>query len=363
MADLDRLTEVIEPEAKALGFELVRVKMMPSEAGDGGEALQIMAEDPATGQLVIEQCAALSRRVSDRIDALEEDGEVLIDGAYHLEVSSPGIDRPLTRAKDFANWAGHETKISMAKSYDGQRNLRGELKGIDGDIVTIEDPVEYVHRHKKSIINQREVGVDTRSFHAALKNTLRQAPDVILIGEIRDRETMEHALAFADTGHLAISTLHANNANQALDRIIHFFPTEMHQQVWMDLSLNLKAIVAQQLIPTPDGKGRRAAIEVLLNTPLAADMIRKGEVHELKPLMARSNELGMQTFDQALYKLYSAGEITYEDALLHADSANDLRLMIKLGSETDGQHLMQDQLSHGLSLEEEEEVASRTRRF
>jgi len=196
-----------------------------------------------------------------------------------------------------------------------------------------------------------------------LKNTLRQAPDVILIGEVRSKETMEHAVAFAETGHLCLATLHANNANQALDRIIHFFPVELHQQVWMDLSLNLKAIVAQQLIPTPDGKGRRAAIEVLLNTPLAADMIRKGEVHELKPLMARSGELGMQTFDQALYKLYSQGEITYEDALAHADSANDLRLMIKLGSEADGKHLMGEE-NNGFALEEEEEGGAhhRTRR-
>ena len=226
---------------------------------------------------------------------------------------------------------------------------RNETLG--GHIISVEDPIEYVHPHKKAIINQREVGIDTDSFEVALKNTLRQAPDVILIGEVRTRETMEHALTFAETGHLCLATLHANNANQALDRIIHFFPTEMHQQVWMDLSLNLKAIVAQQLIPTPDGKGRRAAIEVLLNTPLAADMIRKGEVHELKPLMARSNEVGMQTFDQALYKLYSQGEITYEDALAHADSANDLRLLIKLGSETDGKHLM-GRAVDGLALED-----------
>ena len=257
----------------------------------------------------------------------------------------------------FVGATGTRKSTSLA-SMIGYRN-----KHSSGHIISIEDPIEFIHQHQNCIVTQREVGIDTDSFEVALKNTLRQAPDVILIGEVRTKETMDHAVAFAETGHLCLATLHANNANQALDRIIHFFPTEMHQQVWMDLSLNLKAIVAQQLIPTPDGKGRRAAIEVLLNTPLAADMIRKGEVHELKPLMARSNELGMQTFDQALYKLYSAGEITYEDALLHADSANDLRLMIKLGSETDGQHLMQDQLSHGLSLEEEEEVASRTRRF
>ncbi|WP_341708165.1 PilT/PilU family type 4a pilus ATPase [Halopseudomonas sp.] len=257
----------------------------------------------------------------------------------------------------FVGATGTGKSTSLA-SMIGYRN-----KHSSGHIISIEDPIEFIHQHQNCIVTQREVGIDTDSFEVALKNTLRQAPDVILIGEVRTKETMDHAVAFAETGHLCLATLHANNANQALDRIIHFFPTEMHQQVWMDLSLNLKAIVAQQLIPTPDGKGRRAAIEVMLNTPLAADMIRKGEVHELKPLMARSNELGMQTFDQALYKLYSAGEITYEDALLHADSANDLRLMIKLGSETDGQHLMEDQASQGLSLEEEEEVANRTRRF
>ncbi|MFZ2289479.1 MAG: PilT/PilU family type 4a pilus ATPase [Halopseudomonas yangmingensis] len=223
-----------------------------------------------------------------------------------------------------------------------------------GHIISIEDPIEFIHQHQGCIITQREVGIDTDSFEVALKNTLRQAPDVILIGEVRTRETMEHAVAFAETGHLCLATLHANNANQALDRIIHFFPTDMHQQVWMDLSLNLKGIVAQQLLPTPDGKGRRAAIEVLLNTPLAADIIRKGEVHELKPLMARSNELGMQTFDQALFRLYSDGEITYEDALSHADSANDLRLMIKLASETDGKHLMNKGGGFSLELDEEE---------
>ena len=251
----------------------------------------------------------------------------------------------------FVGGTGSGKSTSLAALIDYRNRNSG------GHIITIEDPVEYVHKHKKSIINQREVGVDTRSFHAALKNTLRQAPDVILIGEIRDRETMEHALAFADTGHLAISTLHANNANQALDRIINFFPPDRHNQVWMDLSLNLKAIVAQQLVPTPDGKGRRAVIEVLINTPLAADLIRKGEVHELKSLMKRSTELGMQTFDQALYNLYVQGEITYEDALLHADSANDLRLLIKLGSETDGEHLTS--VSQGLSLEVSDEDPGR----
>ena len=196
------------------------------------------------------------------------------------------------------------------------------------------------------------MGIDTESFDTALKNTLRQAPDVILIGEVRTRETMDHAIAFAETGHLCLCTLHANNANQALDRIIHFFPADRHSQLWMDLALNLRAIVAQQLIPTPDGKGRRACLEVLLNTPLAQDLIRKGQVHELKPLMKKSTELGMQTFDQALYELYDAGEITYEDALAHADSPNDLRLMIKLASESDAEYL--SNAAGGLTIQDDE---------
>jgi len=202
-----------------------------------------------------------------------------------------------------------------------------------GHIVSVEDPIEFIHQHRGCIVTQREVGVDTDSFETALKNTLRQAPDVILIGEVRTAKTMEYAVTFAETGHLCLATLHANNANQALDRIINFFNPEVHNQIWMDLSLNLKAIVAQQLIPTPDGNGRVAAIEVLINTPLAQDMIRKGEVDKLKDLMTKSGEAGMQTFDQALYHHYADGRITYKDALAHADSANDLRLMIKLGAD------------------------------
>ena len=206
-----------------------------------------------------------------------------------------------------------------------------------GHIISIEDPIEFVHHHDRCIITQREVGIDTDTFEIALKNTLRQAPDVILIGEVRTRETMEYAIAFAETGHLCMCTLHANNANQAMDRILHFFPEDRRDQLLMDLSLNLKGIIAQQLIPTPDGKGRRAAIEVMLNTPLMSDHIRKGEVHLMKELISKSNEHGMQTFDQALFKLFNAGEITYEDALAHADSPNDLRLMIKLDqSESEG---------------------------
>ncbi|ELA08208.1 twitching motility protein [Moraxella macacae 0408225] len=205
-----------------------------------------------------------------------------------------------------------------------------------GHIISIEDPIEYVHEHKGCIITQREVGIDTMSFEAGLKNTLRQAPDVILIGEIRTRETMDYAIQYAETGHLVFATLHANNANQAIDRIIHFFEGEHQGQILMDLSLNLRAIIAQQLLPTPDGKGRRAALEILLNTQLVGDYIRKGEIHEIKPLMKRSREVGMQTFDQALFDLYENGEITYQDAIKSADSPNDLRLLIKLQSKHSG---------------------------
>ena len=236
----------------------------------------------------------------------------------------------------------------------GHRNRNSK-----GHIISIEDPIEFIHQHQGCVVTQREVGIDTDSFEVALKNTLRQAPDVILIGEVRSRETMDHAIAFAETGHLCLCTLHANNANQALDRIIHFFPADRHRQLWMDLSLNLRAIVAQQLIPTPDGNGRRACLEVLLNTPLASDLIRKGNVSELKELMKKSTELGMQTFDQALYDLYDSGEITYEDALAHADSPNDLRLMIKLKSETDSDYLTN--AADELSLAEDEH--GRARRF
>ncbi len=199
-----------------------------------------------------------------------------------------------------------------------------------GHIITIEDPIEYVHAHKNCLITQREVGVDTDSWDTALKNTLRQAPDVILIGEVRERETMEHAIAFSETGHLCLCTLHANSANQALDRIINFFPEERRSQLLMDLSLNLKAVVSQRLIPLKEGKGRAAAIEVLLNSPLISDLIFKGEIHGIKEIMKKSRELGMQTFDQALFDLYEAGRISFEDALRFADSTNEVRLNIKL---------------------------------
>ena len=223
----------------------------------------------------------------------------------------------------FVGGTGSGKSTSLAALID-HRN-----RNSSGHIITIEDPVEYVHRHKKSIINQREVGVDTRSFQAALKNTLRQAPDVILIGEIRDRETMEHALAFADTGHLAISTLHANNANQALDRIINFFPEERRPQLLNDLGNNLKAFVSQRLVKTQDGK-RRAAVEVLLGTATISDIIKRGEFDMIKEVMDKSRNLGMQTFDQALIELAKEGVISDDEAIKNADSANNVRLKLKL---------------------------------
>ena len=226
----------------------------------------------------------------------------------------------------FVGGTGSGKSTSMA-ALIGHRN-----KNSHGHIITIEDPVEFVHEHIHCVITQREVGVDTESWEAALKNTLRQAPDVILIGEIRDRETMEHAIAFAETGHLCMGTLHANSANQALDRIINFFPEERRAQLLMDLSLNLRSLVAQRLIPDKSGKGRVAAIEVLLNSPLIAELIFKGNVHEIKELMKKSREMGMQTFDAALFELYEAGKISYEDALRNADSMNELRLQIKIDS-------------------------------
>ena len=223
-----------------------------------------------------------------------------------------------------ATGSGKSTTLAAMVDYRNENSY--------GHIITIEDPVEFVHPHKNCIVTQREVGIDTDGWEIALKNTLRQAPDVILMGEIRDRETMEHAVAFAETGHLCITTLHANSANQALDRIINLFPEERRQQLLMDLSLNLKGIVSQRLLPKEEGKGRVAAVEILLNTPLISELIFKGEVAEMKDLMKRSRELGMQTFDQALFDLYECNQITLEDALRNADSVNDLRLQVKLHS-------------------------------
>ena len=231
-----------------------------------------------------------------------------------------------------ATGSGKSTSLAAMVDWRNQNSY--------GHIITVEDPIEFVHPHKNCIITQREVGLDTDSWEAALKNTLRQAPDVILMGEIRDRETMEHAIVFSETGHLCMATLHANSANQALDRIVNFFPEERREQLLLDLSLNLRGMISQRLMPRQGTKGRIAALEVLLNTPLVSDLIAKGDVVEIKEIMQKSRELGMQTFDQALFDLFEAGSITYEDALRNADSVNNLRLQIKLHSQRAKSDLM-----------------------
>jgi twitching motility protein PilU len=272
------------------------------------------------------QVGMVLRRIETRIPTIEE-------------LNLPPIVKTLAMTKRGlimfvgATGTGKSTSLAALIGYRNQNST--------GHIITIEDPIEFVHKHEGCVVTQREVGIDTDSWEQALKNTLRQAPDVILIGEVRTRETMEHAIAFAETGHLVLCTLHANNANQALDRVIHFFPDDRRPQLLMDLSLNLKGIVAQQLIPTPDGKARRVAMEVLIGTPLVQDYIRDGEIHKLKEVMKESTNLGMRTFDQSLFELYQSGEISYEDALRHADSANEVRLRIKLAQGGDAHTLSQ----------------------
>ncbi len=272
------------------------------------------------------QVGMVLRRIETRIPTVDE-------------LNLPAIIKSLAMTKRGviifvgATGTGKSTSLAAMIGYRNQNST--------GHIITIEDPIEFVHKHEGCVVTQREVGIDTDSWENALKNTLRQAPDVIMIGEVRTRETMEHAIAFAETGHLVLCTLHANNANQALDRILHFFPEDRRPQLLMDLSLNLKGVVAQQLIPTPDGKARRVAMEVLIGTPLVQDYIREGEIHKLKELMKESTNLGMKTFDQSLFELYQAGEISYEDALRHADSANEVRLRIKLSQGGDAHTLSQ----------------------
>ena len=270
-----------------------------------------------------------------RVNALIQQGRVaLICRTINMtiptieELGLPNVVKDVAMSKRglviFVGGTGTGKTTSLASVVD-YRNENSY-----GHIITLEDPIEYVHDHKNCIVTQREIGVDTEDWAPALKNTLRQAPDVILMGEIRDRETMDYAIAFAETGHLALATLHANSTNQAIDRIINFFPEDRRQQLLMDLSLNLRAMVSQRLIPRREGRGRVAAIEVMLNSPLIADLIFKGDVYEIKEIMKKSRELGMQTFDQALFDLHEAGKISYEDALRNADSLNDLRLQIKL---------------------------------
>jgi len=270
-----------------------------------------------------------------RVNALMQQGRVaVVCRTINLHIPSidelglPTVLKDIAMTKRglviFVGGTGTGKTTSLAALVD-HRNSNSH-----GHIITVEDPIEFIHEHKGCIVTQREIGVDTDSWEAALKNTLRQAPDVILMGEIRDRETMDHAIAFAETGHLCLATLHANSTNQAIDRIINFFPEERRHQLLMDLSLNLRSLISQRLLPKKDGKGRVAAIEIMLNSPLIADLIFKGDVHEIKEIMKKSRELGMQTFDQALFDHYEAGRITYEDALRNADSLNDLRLQIKL---------------------------------
>ncbi len=272
------------------------------------------------------QVGMVLRRIETKIPTIEE-------------LSLPPVIKTLAMTKRgiiiFVGATGTGKSTSLAAMI-GYRNVNST-----GHIITIEDPIEFVHKHEGCIITQREVGIDTDSWDAALKNTLRQAPDVIMIGEVRTREGMDHAIAFAETGHLVLCTLHANNANQAMDRIINFFPDDRRNQLLMDLSMNLKGVVAQQLIPTPDGKGRRCAMEILLGTPLVQDYIRDGEIHKIKDVMKESVNLGMKTFDQALFELYQAGEISYEDALRYADSTNEVRLKIKLAQGGDAKTLSQ----------------------
>jgi len=255
------------------------------------------------------------RRIETRIPTFEELGlpEILAD----LSLAKRGIILCVG-----ATGTGKSTSLAAMVGY---RN-----RNMPGHIITIEDPIEYVHQHHQSLITQREVGVDTESFEIGLKNTLRQAPDVILIGEIRTQEAMEHALTFAETGHLVLCTLHANNSNQAMDRIIHFFPDDERDQVFLDLSFNMKAIIAQQLVPSVEGDRRWAAVEILLNTPLIEEKIRNGDIHEIKGIMKESNHHGMVTFDQCLFRMFKSGMISYDDAIRHADSANEVRLQVKL---------------------------------
>jgi twitching motility protein PilU len=304
------LARAIMNDKQAAGFELTREANFAISPGDLGRfRVSAFQQMGAVGMVL--------RVITTQIPKFED-----------LEL--PGVLKEVIMEKRGlvimvgSTGSGKSTTLAAMVGYRNENS--------HGHILTIEDPVEFVHPHRNCVITQREVGVDTESFEAALKNSLRQAPDVIQIGEIRERETMEHAIAFAETGHLCLATLHANSANQALDRIINFFPEERRQQLLMDLSLNLKGLISQRLIPRKEAKGRVVAIEIMLNSPLISDLIFKGEVHEIKEIMKKSRELGMQTFDQALFDLYEADKITYEDALRNADSVNDLRLNIKLNS-------------------------------
>jgi twitching motility protein PilU len=304
------LARSIMNDKQAAGFEMTKEANFAISPGDLGRfRVSAFVQMGAVGMVL--------RTINSSIPKLEELG--LPEVLKEVIMTKRGLVIMVG-----ATGSGKSTTLAAMLGYRNQNSY--------GHIITIEDPVEFVHPHGNCVVTQREVGVDTEDWEVALKNTLRQAPDVIQIGEIRDRQTMDHAIAFAETGHLCLATLHANSANQALDRIINFFPEERRQQLLMDLSLNLKGMISQRLIPRKESKGRAVAIEIMLNSPLISDLIFKGQVHEIKELMKKSRELGMQTFDQSLFDLYEADMITYEDALRNADSVNDLRLQIKLES-------------------------------
>jgi len=302
------LARSIMNDKQTAGFELTKEANFAISPGDLGRfRVSAFVQMSAVGMVL--------RTINSAIPKLEDLG--LPDVLKDVVMSKRGLVIMVG-----ATGSGKSTTLAAMVGYRNENSY--------GHIITIEDPVEFVHPHRNCIITQREVGVDTEDWEVALKNTLRQAPDVIQIGEIRDRQTMDHAIAFAETGHLCLATLHANSANQALDRIINFFPEERRQQLLMDLSLNLKGMISQRLVPRKETKGRAVAIEIMLNSPLISDLIFKGQVHEIKELMKKSRELGMQTFDQSLFDLFEADAISYEDALRNADSVNDLRLAIKL---------------------------------
>ena len=364
------LTTGAAPSMKAFGNLTPLVDKIMPEGMVKKIAYQIMNEDQIRD---FEKSPEMNLAISDpdigrfRVNIFQQRGEVAIVARnIKTEIPSaaslglPPVLNDLIMQKRglvlFVGGTGSGKSTSLAALID-HRN-----KNSDGHIITIEDPVEFVHPHQKSIVNQREIGVDTNSYEEALQNTLRQAPDVILIGEIRSRETMEHALAFAETGHLCLSTLHANNANQALDRIINFSPEERHKQLFLDLSLNLQGFVSQRLIPTVDGK-RAAAIEILLGTPRVCDLIKQGEVMELKEVMEKSEQQGMKTFDSALYALYKTGKISYEEALKNADSKNNLRLRIQLADNAEGNdsELDEEDDSGGLSLVSDDDDSNNLR--
>jgi len=358
------LTSGAPPSMKAFG------KMMPmrEERFDEGDvkrmAFSVMNEEQRRAFDKSPECnlAIMEEGIGRfRVNIFQQRGEVgMVCRTIKTDIPnfrSLGLPEILTRLMMeknglilFVGGTGSGKSTSLASLID-YRNQNSS-----GHIITIEDPVEFVHQHKKSIVNQREVGVDTVSYEEALKNTLRQAPDVILIGEIRTRETMEHAMTFAETGHLCLSTLHANNANQALDRIINFFPDERHKQLFHDLSLNLRAFISQRLVPTVNGK-RTAAIEILIGTPRVAELIKNGRIEEIKEVMEKSENIGMRTFDSALYHLYRDGKISLEEALRYADSKNNLRLKISL-AESDVSGKKVEELTGGLSLVEKEDKKS-----